>query len=261
MQVIYLDVLLIFNLYMNYLLLSLTARLTHTKLTFWRGLLGAGIGSLSSLLIFLPELPVVLSGMLKFAGAFLICLTAYGKKRIFRNCISFFGISFLTAGGIYAVSVCSEVTGISRNGCYYFDISLLHLIGFTVIAYILLSVMQFLYDRNQISENHYQVEVRYHQQTVSLEGLADTGNALTDFYTGKPVIICDRVLLGTIAKPEHSHIVPYLTVAGSGTLEVFQPDEIIISPEHGTAKTVDALIGIGTQENGKAIFNPKLIRF
>ncbi len=261
MQVIYLDVLLIFNLYMNYLLLSLTARLTHTKLTFRRGLLGAGIGSLSSLLIFLPELPVLLSGMLKLLGAFLICLTAYGRKRIFRNCISFFGISFLTAGGLYAISVCTEMTGMSRNGCYYFDISLIHLIAFTIIAYFLLSVTQLLYDRNQISETHYQVEVRYHQQTAHLEGLADTGNALTDFYTGKPVIICDRSLLGTIAEPEHSHIVPYLTVAGSGTLEVFQPDEVIISPEHGTEKTVDALIGIGTQENGKAIFNPKLIRF
>ena len=96
---------------MNYLLLSLTARLTHTKLTFRRGLLGAGIGSLSSLLIFLPELPVLLSGMLKLLGAFLICLTAYGRKRIFRNCISFFGISFLTAGGLYAISVCTEMTG------------------------------------------------------------------------------------------------------------------------------------------------------
>ena len=137
----------------------------------------------------------------------------------------------------------------------------MHLIAFTITAYILLSVIQFLYDRNQFSDNRYQIAVTYHHHTAHLEGLADTGNSLTDFYTGKPVIICDRSLLGSMAEPEHSHIVPYLTVAGSGTLKVFQPDEIIISPEYGTAKTVDALIGIGTQENGKAIFNPKLMRF
>jgi len=260
MQIIYLDVLLIFNLYMNYLLLSLTARITHIRLVFWRGLLGAGIGSLSSLCLFLPELPFLLSGMIKFIIALLICLSAFGRKRIFRNCLSFFGISFLVSGALYALAVCTQIHTVQQNGCFYFNISLSYLIGFTVIAYFLLSVIQFLYDRNQISDHAYQITVRYRKHSVSLIGLADTGNSLTDFYTGKPVIICDGSLLGDI-QPEHSHILPYLTVAGSGTLKVFQPDEIIISPECGTEKKVDALIGIGSQENGKAIFNPKLIRF
>ena len=261
MQVIYLDVLLIFNLYMNYLLLSLTARLTHTRFLFFRGLLGAGLGSFSSLLLFLPELPVICSVFAKFLTAFMICFIAFGKKRIFRTCCYFFGTSFLMAGGLFAVSLCSPENSAHQNGYYYFDISLFQLAGFTILAYMLLSLIQFLYDRNQFSERSYQVAVRFHQKTIFLEGLADTGNSLTDFYTGKPVIICDASKLGEFARPEHSHILPYLTVAGSGTLEVFQPDEIIISPETGTSKSVDALIGIGMQENGKAIFNPKLIRF
>ena len=261
MQVIYLDVLLIFNLYMNYLLLSLTARLTHIRFSFFRGLLGASFGSFSALLLFLPELPAILSILLKLLTAFLICLIAFGKRRILKTCFYFFCVSFLLAGGLFAVSLCSPVNSAHQNGYYYFDISLTYLIGFTILAYGILSLIQYLYDRNQISEHSYQVAVRYHQKTVLLEGLADTGNSLTDFYTGKPVIICDSVKLGEIAHPEHSHILPYLTVAGSGTLEVFQPDEVVISLETGTSKSVDALIGIGTQENGKAIFNPKLMRF
>lgn len=260
MQIIYLDVLLIFNLYMNYLLLSLTARITHIRLVFWRGLFGAGIGSLASLCLFLPELPFLLSGMMKTILAVLICLSAFGRKRLFRNCLAFFGISFLVSGALYALSVCTQIPAVQHNGCFYFDISLSYLIGFTVAAYFLLSVIQFLYDRNQISDQAYQITVRYRKHSVSLEGLADTGNSLTDFYTGKPVIICDGSLLSEM-QPEHSHILPYLTIAGSGTLEVFQPDEIMISHAYGTVKTVDALIGIGSQENGKAIFNPKLIRF
>lgn len=261
MQTIYLDVLLIFNLYMDYLLLALTARLTHTRLIFWRGLLGAAVGSFSSLLLFLPELPSLLSGLLKLLTALLICLLAFGRRRLFRNCLWFFGMSFLLSGGLFALSLCSAVSSVHQNDCWYIDLSLLHLTGFTIAAYILLSFLQYLYDRNQIAEEHYQIAVRYHHQTACLDGLADTGNSLTDFYTGKPVIICDKALLGAMAEPEHSHILPYLTVAGSGTLEVFQPEEIVISPEHGTPKTVDALIGIGIQENGKAIFNPKLIRY
>jgi stage II sporulation protein GA (sporulation sigma-E factor processing peptidase) len=211
--------------------------------------------------LFLPELPRPLSVLLKFLTAFLICLVTFGKKRIFQNCFCFFGVSFLLAGGLFAVSLCSPEHSAHRNGCYYFNISLTCLAGFTVLAYGLLSVIQFFYDRNQIAEHSYQVKISYHQQAVILDGLADTGNSLADFYTGKPVIICDASKLDKLARPEHSHILPYLTVAGSGTLEVFQPDEIIISSETGTSKSVDALIGIGMQENGKAIFNPKLIRF
>lgn len=261
LQIVYLDVLLVFNLYMNYLVLSLTARITHVRLVFFRGLLGAGIGSISSLMLLLPQLPLLVSGMLKLLTALLICLTAFGRNRLFRNCLSFFGISFLTAGILFAVSVCTELTSLHQNSYWYFDLSLMHLLGFTVAAYGILSIIQYFYDRNQLQENTYRVSVRYHQQTALLEGLADTGNSLTDFYTGKPVMICDRTLLGEMAHPEHSHILPYLTISGSGTLEVFQPDEVVISPECGTAKNVDVLIGIGTQENGKAIFNPKLMRF
>ncbi len=261
MQVIYLDILLIFNLYMNYLLLSMTARMTHTRLVFWRGLLGAGAGSLSSLLLFLPQLPMLFLTGCRLLTALLICLAAFGRNRLLRNSLCFFGVSFLTAGGLFALSACSEIAGMHQNGCYYFDISLPQLAAFTIITYFILSVIQFFYDKNKFSDQAYQISVRYRQQTASLEGLADTGNSLTDFYTGKPVIICDKILLGDMARPEHSHMIPYLTVAGSGILEVFQPDEVCILPEHGTAKAVDALIGIGTQENGKAIFNPKLMRF
>jgi len=260
MQVIYLDVLLIFNLYMNYLLLALTARLAHIKLVFWRGLLGAVIGSLASLSLLLPEYPFWFSSLLKFFTALLICLSAFGKRRLLRNCTVFLGISFLTAGALYAVSAVSQIHTVQQNGCFYFDISLSYLIGFTVFAYLVLSVIQFLYDRNQIADKIYLVTVRYQSQTATLNGLADTGNSLTDFYSGKPVIICDSSLLENI-RPEHSHILPYFTVAGSGTIKVFEPDEIIISPDCGMPKAVDALIGLGEQENGKAIFNPKLMRF
>ena len=260
MHIIYLDVLLIFNLYMNYLLLSLTAKITHIRFVFWRGLFGAGIGSLASCSLFLPELPFLFSGLLKLLTALLICLSAFGKKRLLRNCTAFFGISFLVSGALYALSMCTQMDSVHQNGSFYFDISLSYLIGFTVIAYLILSVMQFLYDRNQFADRNYQIIIRYQSRTASLDGFADTGNSLTDFYSGKPVIICDGSLLENI-QPEHSHILPYLTVAGSGTIKVFQPDEIVISPDCGTEKIVDALIGIGEQKNGKAIFNPKLMRF
>ncbi|MDE5738493.1 MAG: sigma-E processing peptidase SpoIIGA [Oscillospiraceae bacterium] len=261
MQVIYLDILLIFNLYMNYLLLSFTARITHQKLIFWRALFSAVLGSCSALIIIFPEMPVVISICYKIITAIIICLVAFGKNNIFWSCCCFLGISFLTAGAFMAISMIGSTGMIQNNASYYLDISLLQLVIFTIIAYIILHIIQYLHDRSHKTNGIYHVMIRYGNDTVTLNGLADTGNALVDFYTGKSVIICDKNLLGDMAKPKHSHPVPYMTVAGSGLLEVFQPDEILISPEQGKSKSVDALIGIGEQENQKAIFNPKLLYY
>ncbi|MDE6004242.1 MAG: sigma-E processing peptidase SpoIIGA [Oscillospiraceae bacterium] len=261
MQVIYLDILLIFNLYMNYLLLSFTARITHQRLVFWRALLSAILGSFSALIIILPELPVIISIAYKIITAMIICLLAFGKNNLFWSCLSFLGMSFLTAGAFIAVSMIGYTKIIKNNAFCYLDISLLQLVIFTIIAYIILHIVQYIHDRSHKINGIYDIIIRYGNDTAKLTGLADTGNALVDFYTGKPVIICDRNLLGEMAKPKHSHPVPYMTVAGSGMLEVFQPDEILILSEQGKSKSVDALIGIGEQENKKAIFNPKLLYY
>ncbi|MDE6087984.1 MAG: sigma-E processing peptidase SpoIIGA, partial [Oscillospiraceae bacterium] len=75
-------------------------------------------------------------------------------------------------------------------------------------------------------------------------------------------IICDRDLLyQNHIKPVHSHPVPYMTISGSGMLEVFQPDEILIREECGVSRTVDALIGMSPQADRKAIFHPKLLNY
>lgn len=261
MQVVYLDILLIFNLYMNYFLLGLTARITHQRLIFRKALFGAVLGSLSALVLLLPEMPVMISGIYKFITAVVICLTAFGKRHLFWSCLCFFVVSFLIAGAFMAVSMMGYVKAVQNNAFCYLDISLLQLILFTIIAYLVLHVIQYIHDRSHKTNGSYRIVIRHGIHTANLEGLADTGNSLVDFYTGKPVIICDKVLLGEMAKPKHSHPVPYMTVAGSGMLEVFQPDEILISLEQGHAKSVDALVGIGEQENQKAIFNPKLLHY
>lgn len=261
MQVIYIDVLLIFNLYMNYLLLNFTTRITHQRLIFWRALLSAMLGSLSALIIILPELPVGISICYKFIMAILICLVAFGKNNLFWNCFIFLGMSFLTAGAFMAISLIGYTGIIHHNAFCYIDISLLQLVIFTIIAYIILHILQYFYNINHKFDDNYNIIINYNNHTAKLTGLADTGNVLVDFYTGKPVIICDKNLLGEMAKPKHSHPLPYMTVAGSGMLEVFQPEEVLILSEQGKTKSVDALIGIGEQENKKAIFNPKLLHY
>ena len=102
--------------------------------------------------------------------------------------------------------------------------------------------------------------------TAQLQGLADTGNSLVDFFSGKPVIICDGTKFADIAPspsappPKGFRLLPCETVSGNGLIPVFQPDEVVIYAERtGRYRKVDALIGIGERENERAIFNPKIL--
>ncbi len=268
MQTIYLDVLLVFNLYVHYILLRITAGMTHSRLRTGRCLLGAACGSLSTLMILLPPMPVLLSVLCKLLCAVLLCALTFGwhdPKRLFWNSISLFGSSFALAGILLALSVCSGVRVLEANACWYLDVSLLHLVLFTIVAYLLLRTVQRLRDRSHAADGGYRVWIRYRSCTAQLEGLADTGNVLTDFFTGCPVIVCDSALLGDMlptdgSVPKGCRLLPYTTVSGSSLLPVFRPDEVVIHTEHdGRTRHVDALIGVGASHTQKAIFHPRLL--
>lgn len=265
MRTIYVDVLLVCNLYMNFLLLRLTARLTHTRLSCGRALLGAGLGSLFSLVILLPAMPWWLSLLVKPGMAVLLCLAAFGwkgKNRLFWHCLSFLGLSCVMAGVLTSLAGMGLLRIYHANASWYPDISLAALVGFTIAAYGILSVVQRIRDRT--AEGTYTVHIRYGSKTAQLEGLADTGNALVDFYTGKPVIICGREKLSALLPeelpPKGFRPLPCSTVAGEGMVLCFTPDEVVIRSENGM-KAVDVLIGMSEQAHPKAIFNPKLLRY
>ena len=100
MQTIYLDVLLLQSLYVNYFLLRAAARVTHTPLRFARCLLVSAGSSLFSLLIFLPALPLLLQLLLKLTAAAATVSLAFGIQhgRWLGQFGCFFGCSFLLAG-------------------------------------------------------------------------------------------------------------------------------------------------------------------
>ena len=115
---------------------------------------------------------------------------------------------------------------------------------------------------------HEQVLVRRNGLEVPLDGLADTGNALCDSFTGKPVVIASiekvrellpdavkNYLAGNCEHLEGIRLIPCRTVTAEGVVPAF-PAEIIIG-----GKPADALLGVTRQEISGAdcIFNPNKI--
>ena len=268
MQTIYLDVLLIQSLYVNYFLLRATAKLTHSCLRLGRCLAAAGGSCLFSLLIFLPPLPFWVQIALKLAASAVTVSLAFGvRQRLWLwQWFCFFGCNFLLAGLLLAVCSRTEQDFAAWGNSYcYLDFSLLQLILFTALAYSLLQGYAFFRRRHQHTQEHYEVWIRLHDKTIVLPGLPDTGNTLTDPFTAASVIVCSSESLEPLlsdVQPETLpgyRLIPCATVTSQGLIPLFRPDEVCIrSLTTGKSRPVCGRIGIGGTQDS-AIFHPDLI--
>ena len=110
MTVVYIDILLALNLFIDYLLLCATARVLHLPVTRTRLILGALVGAVSSLVILLPPLGAVMSILYKLGGALLMVPVAFRIRSFASFCkavLALFVISALFAGicnGLYLLT-------------------------------------------------------------------------------------------------------------------------------------------------------------
>jgi len=271
MQTIYVDVLIILNIYVNYFLLRITGGITHSRLRRIRCIAASAYGSLFSLLILVPQIPYILQLAIKLIAAVSIVCIAFGvyeRTRILKNTSVFFAVNFILAGAVYAVNSWLKPAAVHfNNSFFYVDFSLVVLILTTAVIYIAVKITVVLSDSGVLNSN-YKVMIKHKGKSICINGIADTGNSLVDYFSGSPVIICDESCSGIITDkcmgktnfPEGFRIIPCSTVSENGLIPIFRPDEVIIlNSDDGTKKNVDALVGFG-RSNGKAVFNPKILK-
>lgn len=277
---VYVDVLLVLSGYVNYFLLRAAARLLHLAVRTPRCILGAAVGSLFSLTIFLPQLPLLLCVLLRLCAAWFTVRLGFGRIHSLREPAAFVLVSVAFGGGMLALLLLVRPAGFAmRNGNIYLSFSPLMLVLFTAGAYGVTCLLRRVLDKNGRSTGRYTVLIRAGTKLVALEGLADTGNGLVDAFTGRAVIVCGRERLSQLTElpsPAQAptaaelctrlaktlrgvRLLPYATVSDGGVMPIFRPDEVIIREEStNRRKQVDACIGIGETDTA-AIFNPKLL--
>jgi stage II sporulation protein GA (sporulation sigma-E factor processing peptidase) len=278
LNVIYIDVLIVLNIYVNYFLIKATSKISHSSLRTSGLVFSSVIGSLFSLVILLPRISFLLMFLIKMASALLIVIMAFGKKSLkeyMRLAIYFYIINFSFAGIILSLRYLFGCEYISVcNTFVYVDVSLFSLMIFTAVSYFTVCFIRNAADRGAGCQGNFSVTIKNSGMSVSFEGLADTGNSVTDMFSGKPVIVCPEniikiftginsgscdiydVLAGS-EKIKGTRLVPYSTIDGDGLLPAFTPDEVIIRGGNIT-RNVDVLVGV-KETHGKAVFNPSIL--
>lgn len=269
---VYIDVLIVLNLYINFFLIRSTSLITRRECSSKRCLLAAFIGSLGSLVILLPELPFFAVALEKIIlGGFMV-LAAFGRQRLVDYAVSalfFLVVSFSFAGLMMALWTFIAPLGmVFTNGIAYFDIPLVAVAAFTAAAYFTVKLVRYFADKRLHCNKICTVKITVNGTEITLRGLCDTGNGLCDIITGKPVIICSVESLGNVAPrsvldffrgmvSDEIRLIPLKTISSEALLPIFKADKITID-----GKSASALIGVTPnpmQPEIDCIFNPKII--
>lgn len=279
---IYADVLLVTNLFVNYALLDCSARIMKNPASRLRLLLGAGLGSIYGLVIFLPAIPNVLEFFMRIFASVLIVLSTFGfiNMRKFLRCFfTFFAVS-MGFGGIMLflwVTVAPEGM-IYNNGTVYFDISLVTLAISTVVCFALVSLIAFFVERKAPKTSTATVIIGMDGACVKLNALIDTGNSLRESFSGYPVAVAEKSEIQKIlpdcvsdylngnaeqTTAENFRLIVHTTVAGTGLMPAFKPDYVEIKTAAKSIRTDKVYIGV-TKNNIAAgeygiILNPALL--
>lgn len=195
---VYIDTLFVLNGFINYLLLLAAARIVDRPFRRFRLILGAALGGLYAVVVFLPTFHLFTSLLGKSLFALLMSLVAVGGRpwpRFWRYVLVFAGVSFALGGCVLALGYVTG-QGLMKNGIPVLSIQMPTLLIGTILCYLLLTlVFRRMARHGGTARDIVMVNIVWASREVNLSALCDTGNTLSDPLSGTPVMVveCDSI--------------------------------------------------------------------
>ncbi len=266
---IYLDILLILNLYVDFILIYTSKILIKQKVRFIRMLAAATVGSLSSLLILLPSFGKAVSFILSALIALILSLIAFGIRNLIKTATILYALTCLYSGVTMVIwNLTHQSNVIINNNIVYFNISPIILILSTLVFYIIICIfIRFIV--RLTSEQNCKLILTYDNSCVNLNCIIDTGNSLRDCISNLPVAIIDYKSSLTLLKMDMFEInsdnavrgyrvVPCKSVTGQQLLPAFKPDSAtaVINNKKYTVNLMIAVSKSNLSDSYRAIISP-----
>ncbi len=236
---IYVDVVLLLNFIIDLLLLFSVDILLKRFAKKRRIVVGALVGSLSTLLLFLVKGQTFLI-VYKLVTSIVLVIISFGYKSFsyFKdNLFWLYVVSIILGGSIYLIN--DDVT-FKNNALVFstkaFIINFVILFGFGF--FIVYKYIKLMKNYKLDYHNYMSVDIYFNNDVISDVGFLDTGNNLKDPVCGKPIILVDKSMFNGDV---FGYLVPFKGLNSSGLLKVFKPDKVYVDK-----KRVNASIGVGS---------------
>lgn len=277
---IYLDVLVLLNIYIGYLLIASTKKLLGITVKRSRMITACLASGLFSLMI-LFDLNFLLLTIIKIVMGLTLSFIAFYSGNIrflIKSFLMFFLVNFIFGGMMlclwYFVSPSSMQF---KNGVVYFNISSLTLAVSAIAAYLIIIVFTYMLNKRTPSSDMYMVTLSMFGRETILNALCDTGNKLTDVFTGLPIMVCELSSIKEMLPPKlydylncpesftyennedylitkKIRVVPINAVSGKSSLMAFKPDKISLIKGNKTFNP-NAIVAVTNRALSDGVFN------
>lgn len=200
---IYLDIVLLENLCMNYIILFATAYILKIKRHHYRMILSALIGGIYAILAYMQIFEVYSNMFVKIILSVCMIYIAFwpkGIKGLLKQLLIFYLVSFVFGGCAFALLYfvkpqdILQVNGV-YIGTYPVKIALLGgLVGFIVVH----TAFKVVKNKMRKKALIYDIEINIEGKKMRTKAMLDTGNQLKDPITGVPVVVVTKEALREI---------------------------------------------------------------
>ncbi len=283
---IYVDVLFLLNMLIDYIILCSTALISGRECARARLIAASAAGALYSVVIFFPSLRLFNLLLIRMAAGGALLLIAFKFKNIYaylKLALVYFIINAVYGGGMYAfyhfTALGSKMN--SSNGVYYIDLPLWAVILLAFVFYFVIKLFAKISDGRNVKKQVRELDIYFGTGHARVSALFDTGNTLYDPISLLPVMLVETSALHgrlseTLLKNAESgmtdelplmhslypelklRVVPFKDVTGKKSfVYAFKPKKIV-DLQKGT-QTPLMLVGIiGTRLSADGSFNALL---
>ncbi|MED9923905.1 MAG: sigma-E processing peptidase SpoIIGA [Clostridia bacterium] len=197
---IYIDIVLIENLIMNYIILFTTAVVLKIKVNHIRLILASLLGAGYSIIAYMGIIKVYSSIILKIILSVLIIYIAFNPQNIKKMCkdlLLFYLVSFVFGGAAFAlIYIIKPQNILMKNGLFLGTYTLKTVMLGAVVAFCII-IGAFAIIKNKISKKDMfcEIEILINQKKIKTKAMIDTGNMLKEPITNVPVIVVEHILL------------------------------------------------------------------
>lgn len=235
MNTVYIDIVFVVNMCIDYMLLFMTSSFLHIKAPLLNLILGSAVGSLFAVIIAVFQPNDVLKVLLTISVLPLVLFASYGSRRpitFLKILITYFSVSVLFGG---FVTLFDLHFGELQNRMF---IMLLCLTVFIVVFSKSVVILG-----KEVNMKRVRAVVEYQNKMIEICLLCDSGNLLVEPYKQLPVILLDGKFKKEFDVDTESdcRIIKFKSVSGVDFAGVIFPKNINVY--HKRKTRIDAAIG------------------
>ncbi|HHY13284.1 MAG TPA: sigma-E processing peptidase SpoIIGA [Thermoanaerobacterales bacterium] len=299
-MIIYWDIVFILNIFMNFMILWLTAIISKRKIHLLRICLGAAIGSIFLIALFYPTLHFFFTFTMKLLlSLFIVIITFYPSnlKDLINLILSFYAVSFVLGGVAFGIFYFTGFSTTIYNGVLIFENKIIPwwilLISLFIVAILIKFSLSYIQQRFFREKMLAHVTIFLHDDFSEVKALVDTGNSLYDPFTNAPVIVVEYKTLKNLLSEElqtifeneqdgdldllterltnsqmstRFRVIPFSSIGRpNGILVGFKPDKVLVKTDEEELEVTESVVGIynniiSAEGRYKALLNPDILK-